>query len=192
MRGGDVTSGEVEAFTRDTERVRRDWLEGVGGRPYAIVSREVCRSRESDNKEGRIDLGAQIAAGEDVPGLREILRELLERDVSVVRLKSLVTALSGSVEQEGNETTVTVFFQRAVGWPDSWGGEWSPFEIRRSVTLVANHAKWRDRRSRRLVEYSVALEELWADWCQGAGDESGMFYKTDGEVPVGESVSNAL
>jgi hypothetical protein len=164
LAGREVDAREVEAFRIETELVRRDWLSGVGGRPYALVSREVHHAKESDSKDGRADLGRQISSGEDLPGLREVLRELLEREVNDVKLQSLVRALGGSVSREGNETAVTVYFDRAVGWPVEWGGEWSPEEVRRSVYLRANHARWRDRRNRRLVEYRVSLEEIWADF----------------------------
>lgn len=164
IAGREVDAREIEAFKINTEQVRRDWLCGVGGRPYVLVSREVCHAKESDSKDGRTDLGKQISSGEDLPGLREVLRELLEREVSYTNLESLVRSLGGSVAREGNETIVTVFFDRAVGWPVEWGGEWSPEEVRRSVYLRANHARWRDRRNRRLVEYRVSLEEIWADF----------------------------
>lgn len=127
------------------------------------MSREVSSARESDNADGRTDLGLYIARGEDVPGLREILRELLERDVNVTKLGELVTSMGGHLDRDGNETTLTVFFDRAVGWPAEWGGEWSPVEVRRCVVLKANHARWRDRRNRRLVALSVRAEEIWAD-----------------------------
>lgn len=163
LSGRTSTLEEQEAYARETELVRRDWLSGVGGRPYALVSREVAFARESDGAEGRTDLGSQISSGEDIPGLREVLRELLEREVNITKLDNMVLSMGGGVKREGNETEVTVFFERAVGWPEDWGGEWNPAEVRRCVTLTANHARWRDRRNRRLVALSVRADEIWAD-----------------------------
>jgi hypothetical protein len=50
-----------------------------------------------------------------------------------------------------------------VEWPTALGGPAAPNELHRHVKIVANHAKWRDRKVRRLVRVEVSCDEVWPD-----------------------------
>ena len=47
------------------------------------------------------------------------------------------------------------------GWPDLFGGAKKPCEKHRQLTLGVRHAKWRDRKVRRLVDVKVESVSIW-------------------------------
>lgn len=128
-----------------------------------VVRRELSYDRESDEKGARHDLASRLESAKSIPGMEHVLRTLLDKELSQENLLEAVSPWRGVVVQSEPWTQVTLYIDKAEGWQSDWGGPSAPNEIRRVVTLVANHAAWRDRRGRRLVEVLVEADEIWAD-----------------------------
>jgi hypothetical protein len=130
------------------------WEQGSG--KAVLIRRRIMTSRQVDRKDSRIDLHAELAALEELPGGDIIVEALLGQDVDLDALANY------TVSQDGNETAVTIT-HRSLDWPDALGGPGAPGELHRTITVTANHAKWRDRKVRRLVRIDVSVDEVWPD-----------------------------
>jgi hypothetical protein len=128
------------------------WSSGKGR--AVLVRRPLVQVAQKDGKEGRVELAAELAALELIPEGDALVEALLGPAVQPDQLTS--------VETNGNETSVTVT-RRMVEWPTALGGPAAPNELHRHVKIVANHAKWRDRKVRRLVRVEVSCDEVWPD-----------------------------
>lgn len=70
---------------------------------------------------------------------------------------------AGWVVNETEENVLTVSHSdNGAFWPDRYGGAPWPQETARTLTLTIRHAKWRDRRVRRLVGIEVTSTSTWA------------------------------
>jgi len=159
--GAGLTSSD--AFLDRSRKVWRDVRDGVGGLPYMIVRRELSYDRESDEKGVRRDLASYLESAKTIPGMERVLHTLLDKDPSPELLQEVVSPWRGVIFNEAPWTRVTLHIDKAEGWPLGWGGPCAENEMRRVVTLVTNHAPWRDRRGRRLVEVLIEADEIWAD-----------------------------
>lgn len=148
---GDEIAQRLSAYWTSTQAL---WETGSG--PAVVVRRTLVAARQKDDKDGRHDLNDELAALEVLPEGDAILEHLLSETPDVDALAGFIVA------QEGNETAVTCS-RRSLEWPDALGGPPTPGELARSVTVVANHAKWRHRKARRLVRIEVAVDEVWFD-----------------------------
>jgi hypothetical protein len=148
--GQDLANAAVRCW----ERTCSLWEDLAG--EAVVVQRALVRVRQTDGKNGRSDLAAELDALMSVPALAAVCEALLEQDVDDSKL------VGCEVERSGNTTTVRVCVS-SLEWPDALGGAPCPGETRRVFELTANHAKWRDRRVRRLQALSIDAEELWAE-----------------------------
>lgn len=131
---------------------------------YVMVRRCVRDAAQSTTKGSRADLVAELDALSASPALSEIAAELTGTEPDLASLQTMVSPLDGSVTADsGSGTTVTVNLAGAVTLPEALGGVRWPGEVRRTVTLTARHAAWRDRRARRLARVSVEVWEVWPD-----------------------------
>lgn len=146
-RGGEAAASRL---TRYWDAARRLWATGEG--QAVIVRRTLVQAAQRDVKDGRVELSAELAALEMIPEGSELVESLLGPRMQFV----------GPCEENGNETTVVVS-KRMPEWPTALGGPAGPNEVQRHVKIVANHAKWRDRKVRRLVRVEVSCDELWPD-----------------------------
>ena len=160
--GGDGLASS-DAFLDRSREVWRGVRDGVGGLPYMVVRRELAYDRESDEKGVRRDLSSYLESAKTIPGMERVLHALLDKDPSPELLQEVVSPWRGAIFHEAPWARVTLNIDKAEGWPSDWGGPCSENEMRRVVTLVTNHAAWRDRRGRRLVEVLVEADEIWAD-----------------------------
>jgi hypothetical protein len=162
---GEIALGDLEAakgaeFAELMQdywaRTQALWREASG--EGVIVRRPVLRARQTDGKEGRLDLAVELDALALIPLGEAMCGALLDAET---HLEGLDTTQQGAV-------TTLRFSVRSHEWPDALGGPPSPGEITRHIELSANHAKWRDRRLRRLCAVAVDVEELWAAPLAGA------------------------
>lgn len=171
-RQGGLGLISSEAFLDQSRQVWRDLHDGVGGLPYMVVRRELSYDRESDEKGTRRDLASYLESARTVPGMDRVLHALLDKEPQLELLREVVSPWRGVILQDLPWTQVTLHVDKAEGWPSDWGGPSSANEMRRVVTLVTNHAPWRDRRGRRLVEVLVEADEIWADDCRAEARHS--------------------
>lgn len=148
---GDEIAQRLGAYWASTQVL---WETGAG--PAVVIRRTLVAARQKDDKDGRQDLNDELAALEVLPEGDVLLEHLLGETPDVDALAGFV------VTQDGNETAVTCS-RRSLEWPDALGGPATPGELSRSIKVVANHAKWRHRKARRLVRLEVAVEEVWFD-----------------------------
>jgi hypothetical protein len=151
---GDETVGRLEAYW---DAAREYWAGGAHG--GVVVRRRIVSARQRDGRDGKVDLARELDALDEI-GLDAACDALLGTAPDVDALAGIGGI--AVVEQGESRTVVTATLSSPV-WPDALGGVPGVGEVAREVTLVAAHAKWRDRRVRRLVAVEVVSVELWPD-----------------------------
>ena len=141
----------------------RDHLEGVGGRSFVLVRRTVTEHTQRDDANGRSDLSYVIEAAQGVSLLGWITDSLCGANPDYVEILRKASVWDAHLEQDGVRSVLTLDIPSTKGWPDALGGSQGLRELKRRITIETNHAKWRDRRVRRLVRVLVESDELWAD-----------------------------
>jgi hypothetical protein len=148
------------------ERCRDFWDTYAAGHAagHAVrIDRRVAYSRQSDTRNGRVDLTGELAALEALPLLGPLVTELTGASPSRGDLDSRYAPLIVTTTTNGDETVVTAEFPARQDFPSALGGPHSRGELARRFRLTVNHAKWRDRRVRRLVCVDVEAIEIWPD-----------------------------
>ncbi len=156
-------SERLERFCQESQSVLRDHLEGVGGRPFALVRRTVVEHVQRDDAQGRSDLAHVLEATQGVQLLGWVLESLCGTTPDYAEILRKASVWDARLEQDGVRSVLTLDIPSAKGWPDALGGSQGLRELKRRITIETNHAKWRDRRVRRLVRVLVEADELWAD-----------------------------
>lgn len=135
---------------------------GNGRSSWVGLRRIVHVAAQSDNGAGRKDLHGELAALEQLPGLGPVLELALAAECDVDALTAETSRIRGDVTvSDDGSVTVTVPVDGVRYWDTSLGGPGMPTEVRRTVTFTARHARWRDRRVRRLTRVVVHADEIW-------------------------------
>lgn len=145
------------------QQLWEDLRHGAATGSYVMVSRSVHRATQQNSKKAKVDLTGELAACADIPEVADIVNALTDPDPDEVLLASLAEQVNGSFNSSAGALSVSVHATGALTWPQLLGGVSWPGEVRRSLTLTAKHAPWRDRRVRRLWRVSVDVEEVWPD-----------------------------
>lgn len=146
------------------ERCRSFWdLVAGGDRPTngLHVERALIAHRQSTTTTDRRDLNEVLEVLDRVPVVSEIVESALSTkpDWDVLRRNGLST----EVTHRDDVTVISFLYPGRHDWDTQLGGVCSRGEIGRRVEIVVSHAKWRDRRSRRLVSVDVFAREVWPD-----------------------------
>lgn len=150
------------ALTRLADDTAHLWA-GTGG-AYVTTTRVVADHRQVTGRTGRADLTDVFEDLCQMSATRALLEELTAPDPDTATLGALTSGAGGDLgRRDDGAWEATVPLDGAVCWPDSLGGPPYLTEVARRVTLVARHAAWRDRRTRRLAQVVVTVEEMWAD-----------------------------
>jgi hypothetical protein len=142
-------------------KLARDVAAGTAAGEYAVTVRSLVAARQTDGKQGRSDLGDELDALDSIAGIGPLVADALSADPDWEAVVAQGAPYEVSVERDGNDTTVRFVVDADIVWPDALGGIGAPNELARHVTVRLNHARWRDRRVRRLVAVDVTAEELW-------------------------------
>lgn len=123
------------------------------GGPQVSLDVTLVDVRQSTSKEAPRDLSGELEALSAVQALRPLLL-LLDASppdaVPGVRVdRTPAGLLRGSVRAS------------SALWPAELGGPPSPREVSRLVRVTASHARWRDRRLRRLVRVEAVSRQAW-------------------------------
>lgn len=148
-------SGENPELARSLELYFRYALSG-GWRsgPGAVrLETSLVDATQSTTRSCMRDLGAEVAAMEAVPALKGMVKVLDSSPPSRIRGCRITSGDAG--------LTVCTAVLTSPMWPVELGGPPSPFEVGRRFRLTASHARWRDRRTRRLVRLEVASLQEW-------------------------------
>jgi hypothetical protein len=140
---------------------RRFWDDVAAGavrRDGVETRRVLAENRQTDSRQGRCDLTAELEAFStgDLAGLVE---QLTGTGVNWDEISS--NPMVESVVRDGDASTVTLLYPGRGAWDDVLGGGCSRAETGRRFMLGLSHAKWRDRRVRRVVSLSVEAVEIW-------------------------------
>ena len=115
------------------------------------------RSAEQSTAKGaRRDLHDELQALQLVPACAPLLH-LLDPTPDVDAL-----AAHGEVAVNDATTTMSITAEAGV-FPLALGGPPRPGEQHRHIEVTASHARWRDRRARRMTCVNVTAVELWPD-----------------------------
>jgi hypothetical protein len=154
----DAQADLAERIRRYWAAARALWASLAAGQEVSGVAVAVAlvRAQQADTAAGRSDLRDELLAIEHMSDLK-LAATILDASPDWGKLSKL-----GSLDREGNRSTVTVSIQGGL-WPLCLGGPRRPGELRREVHIEANHATWRDRRVRRLRSLAVDAIEIWPD-----------------------------
>ncbi len=132
------------------------------GSPSLEVAEELLDVAQRASGDNRHDLAAEHAALVDTPGLGHLATAMLDSDPDLDRVATLAAVLGGTVtaDQPGL-IRADVHVDMRVGWPLALGGDLSPFETGRQVSIVARHAAWRRWAVRRLGHVTVVSRQRW-------------------------------
>lgn len=120
---------------------------------------------QSDRPGGRSDLAEEVELLAALPGVGGVIEEILSADPDLDRISrdSLRLGVSMKHDAKRNMLRVAVRMPARGYWDRALGGAHSRGETHRVLELRVSHAKWRDRKSRRLVEMKVWAEEVWPE-----------------------------
>jgi hypothetical protein len=153
----------LQHFWQESQAVLRDHLGGVGGRPFAVVRRVLVEHVQKDDTSGRSDLAHVLEAADTVSLLDWVLDGMCSTNPAYPDILRRASVWSAQLEQDGVRSVLTLEIPSTKGWPAVLGGSQGTRELKRRITIETNHAKWRDRRVRRLMRVLVEADELWAD-----------------------------
>lgn len=171
---GNSVEADVDALNREGgelgerclaywNRCRSFWdsvASGRTGMSGLAVQRELLEVRQSDSSEGREDLTTEFEALR-ASSLGDVVEAVTAANVDWVAIANHPCVKS--VDASGDTTQVVLNYQGRNEWPRELGGTYSRGETARLFTLTLNHAKWRDRRVRRLVSLNVESVEIWPE-----------------------------
>lgn len=160
--GGEKTGEGAELasllddFVDETRQVASDAENGIGGREYVLARRRLGAWQQTDKGTKEV-LDEHLAC---VPSqLASLLKEACGSQPDWDEVSGQVVAF----EHDGSDTWLVAYFEADGDTAQVWGGPVGELEVRRVATIRVNHARWRDRRSRRLVRVIVEADERWAD-----------------------------
>ena len=125
------------------------------------TEREILNVKQLDTVGARVDLKAEFTELIALPFYGELVKTALKKDVDWSFLSGEIKALGGSMEQFDTTTIITFTLPGRTNWTKILGGEYSRGEIKREFKITINHAKWRDRKIRRLQALSITAVEIW-------------------------------
>lgn len=151
-------SERCNAYWAACRRFWDDIAAGSSRRDGVETRRVLAESRQTDSRQGRSDLTSELDAfsAGDFAGLVEQLTGT-RVDWDALGANPFVE----SVVRDGDSSTVTLMYSGRGSWDEVLGGGCSRAETGRRFVLGLSHAKWRDRRVRRVVSLSVEAVEIW-------------------------------
>lgn len=159
-----VEPGLGQRAARYWERCRTFWdLVAQGERPTngLHVERALVSHRQSTTTSDRRDLNEVIDVLDGIPVVSDIVDHALSAKPDWAALGR--SGLTTEIEQRDDVTVISFLYPGRHEWDALLGGVCSRGEVGRRVQIVVSHAKWRDRRSRRLVSVDVFAREVWPD-----------------------------
>ena len=143
------------------EQCLRFWAQLARGEdPGAWIATE--RRLVEAQQTSKTDLVGEYEALIELGVWGSLIEELCGSEPEFDELVRRAAAANGRLSPGAEGEWVLEFATTDMaGWPDALGGGRSPGEMRRKVTVTVRHAKWRDRRTRRLTSGRVGAEELW-------------------------------
>lgn len=125
------------------------------------IQRVIVDVKQLDTNKERSDLRSEFNSLIKLPIYGDLIKSALKKDVNWHLLSKDIEALGGSIAQDGLTTIIKFSIPSRVVWDKSLGGEFSRGEISRDFELTINHAKWRDRKIRRLQALKISATEIW-------------------------------
>jgi hypothetical protein len=157
--GSDLCEA-AEGYLSGDRLFAHDLLSRTPLGPWVATRRGLGTWRQGGGKgKGRGDLTPQYEALSRHRELSDVAQALLGPVVAFDRL----AALSSATSTQDGITVAQVGIEGYREWEAALGGGAWAQEIEREFTLTANHAGWRDRQVRRLVEVSVWAIEMHID-----------------------------
>ena len=126
-----------------------------------LVERLLVKERQKDHAKERSDLTTQMQALEQSE-LGQLISEAASSNPDWDAVDKMLLG-RGSRQIEGNVTKLVVVTSGKQAWPEALGGKASRAELKRQFSIELNHAPWRDRKTRRLVQVSVSAIEVWPE-----------------------------
>jgi hypothetical protein len=137
------------------------WERGESPGEYIALRREVTRDTQRNTKTVKRDLAGHLDALEALPTIGVLVSAMTDSAPEWDAIVAAGQPFQLSVERDGDRTWASFWVENAGVWARELGGKRSLGEVRRCLKLRIEHAKWRDRRVRRLAEVIVEVEEVW-------------------------------
>ena len=126
-----------------------------------VIERQLVTHRQSTATADRRDLVDVIESFDHVAVIREVVDIILSADPDWDAVRAY--GLDVTVDQTADQSVVSFTYKGRQDWSELLGGICSRGETARRFTLTTSHAKWRDRRNRRLVAVTIDAVEIWPD-----------------------------
>lgn len=125
------------------------------------TEREILNVKQLDTVGARVDLKAEFTELIALPFYGDLVKSALKKEVDWTFLSGEIKALGGTIDQFETTTIITFTLPGRTNWSATLGGEYSRGEIKREFKVTINHAKWRDRKIRRLQALVINAIEIW-------------------------------
>lgn len=125
------------------------------------TEREILNVKQLDTVGARVDLKAEFTELIALPFYGDLIKSALKKEVDWTFLSGEIKALGGAIEKFDTTTIITFTLPGRTNWSATLGGEYSRGEIKREFKITINHAKWRDRKIRRLQALAISVIEIW-------------------------------
>lgn len=161
----ETTDNTLVSYWR---RVQEMWW-GTGEEDVVYIRRPLhIRSRSGRGKDV-VWLADEFEALSRVPKLGLALRELIEAEPDLTTVQALLSPWKVEIEDESPENearqvviSVTVPTAAVRTWGGTYdGGDSSPGEVGRIVTVWCHYPEWENKKLRRLRRIAVETVEMW-------------------------------
>jgi hypothetical protein len=166
---GDAVAAALATYFESCRRMWANRLDGSGPTgPFVAVRRRVHHERQSTTSSkttSKRDLNEAYDRLCAVPVLGPVVHDFLESapDLDDLTGRGAVFSVSFSPENASSAPDATLLRAHLRPGHLPYGPLPTPGEVRRVLDVVGNHAAWRDRARRRLVEVTVHVDEIWPD-----------------------------
>lgn len=127
------------------------------------TSRVISYKKQLDTNQERSDLVDEYESLIMLPIYGELIKKALKKEANWEEITSELISLGGRISRDGLNTTIEFSTPSRTNWNDALGGEYSRGEVRREFKIEISHAKWRDRRVRRIKSILVKAIEIWPE-----------------------------
>jgi hypothetical protein len=152
-----VLTSRLKNYWLKTRSFFDDLASGLPLADYSLFHRLISSELQDTRKGSKIDLINSLKEIDSDPVLKEVISPLLDPEL----YQEFAHPYLISKYIDGLNINVTIEIPGKKDYNYHLGGLSSRAEIGRVFQITISHAKWRDRRVRKLVSVDVYAKELW-------------------------------
>lgn len=160
VRLSDLPPQERKGLGEYWEKCQQFWADLDAGRepgPWLAVQRQIVDARQRRGEDLVDELEALLRVG----AFGSVVEYFCDNDPDPEKVLRLATDVGGELNDTKLGRELTLVVDGELVWDEVLGGPAGPGEWSRTFRLEVSHAKWRDRRARRLISVQVYADEVW-------------------------------